>query len=109
MEPKDYFTSDLFDGDNKSICTATFKLETTTVDYWLLGDAFLRTYYTVYDLQSLRVGLSGRATTVTSGFLQDWNNQDLSLLGEILVVAGAVLIFLVILFFINKYCCYDSD
>ena len=105
MEPKDYFTEDLFNAGNPSICSATFTLETSNVDYWLLGDAFLRTYYTVYDLESLRVGLSGRAKTVTSGFLSKWKNEDLSFLNDIIIGTGIILLVLILLCIINKCCC----
>ena len=36
---------------------------------WLLGDPFLRNYYSVYSLDKMRMGLVGSAFTTTSSFL----------------------------------------
>ena len=35
-----------------------------TTDMWLLGDPFLRAYYSVYDLDSMEVGLTGVAELI---------------------------------------------
>ena len=35
-----------------------------TTDMWLLGDPFLRAYYSVYDLDSMEVGLAGVAELI---------------------------------------------
>jgi len=32
-----------------------------TKDLWLMGDPFLRTYYSIYDMENYRIGLVGLA------------------------------------------------
>ena len=38
-------------------------------EYWILGDPFLRAYYSVYDLELSKVGLVGVAETTTRNFM----------------------------------------
>ena len=38
-------------------------------EYWILGDPFLRAYYSIYDLEKSKVGLVGVAETTTNNFL----------------------------------------
>ena len=37
-----------------------------TSKIWLMGDPFLRAYYSIYDLDKKRIGLVGRAKTTKS-------------------------------------------
>ena len=45
--------------------------------FWLLGDPFLRAYYTVYDLNKLRMGLVGKVNTITDGYLASYSEDEL--------------------------------
>ena len=45
-------------------CTLLIKQEpNANTKHWLMGDPFLRAYYSIYDLESKKVGLAGVAET----------------------------------------------
>jgi len=46
-------------------CALMFKEElASTGSLWIMGDPFLRAYYSIYDMENLKIGLVGIAQTV---------------------------------------------
>jgi hypothetical protein len=41
------------------------------INMWIMGDPFLRAYYSIYDLEKKRIGLVGVAETVRLEELKD--------------------------------------
>ena len=58
MRPKDYLMN--FGTNN---CAVLVNEETDSKAY-ILGDSFLRAYYSIYDMENTRVGLVGMVETV---------------------------------------------
>ena len=54
MKPNDYIIDSSIDKD-RSVCT--LGIVPNTEDYWLLGDTFLRGYYSVFNMDSGQLGL----------------------------------------------------
>jgi len=74
MKPEHYIK---WDEEEKS-CKLLIAEETDKdSEKWTLGNSFLRNYYTIYDLDNLRIGVVGDVETTTSGFLSTWNEHDL--------------------------------
>lgn len=67
LEAKDYF---LYDRYYRS-CLLTLLEEpngSAFSDMWLMGDPFLRKYYSIYDMDAKRVGLVGVAESTRMAF-----------------------------------------
>jgi hypothetical protein len=73
-----------------------FHIMATTGDFWILGDSFLSTFYTVYDMEEMRVGFIGDPSSFeeVSHF---WRN--------FFIIAGAVVAALIIAFIAVKCFC----
>ena len=64
VNPKDYFLYEKDPLSGKFRCRLTFRKEMKDmVDYWLLGDPFLRAFYTIYDIDEDRIGFVGNITS----------------------------------------------
>ena len=60
MEGRDYLLYNKF----HRACAVLLKEELgATENMWLLGDPFLRAYYSIYDMEERRIGLVGVAET----------------------------------------------
>ena len=45
------------------MCMVTFQEELRAeASFWLLGDSFLRAFYSIYDAENMRIGLVGDIT-----------------------------------------------
>jgi hypothetical protein len=43
---------------------------------WLMGDPFLRKYYSIYDMDAKRIGLVGVATSTRIEFEESYDEKD---------------------------------
>lgn len=57
--PDDYVIEMVVDG----VTTCVLGLSANDADYWLLGDSFLRGYYTIHDMANDRIGFALHATS----------------------------------------------
>lgn len=75
--------------------------------FWILGDPFLRAYYTVYDLDKLRMGLVGKVFTITDGYLSSYSEDELFHFFSGIYLASfglAILCFIVCTYWICRTC-----
>ena len=56
--------------------------------FWLLGDSFLRAFYSIYDGQNLRIGLVGSSTLAAGAGVDEQKDEEINLL--IYVLPGAI-------------------
>lgn len=45
-------------------------------DMWLMGDPFLRKYYSIYDMEAKRIGLVGVALSTRTAFEDSFDEVD---------------------------------
>ena len=63
MRPSDYLLYERVDTSDKKMCMVTFQEELRAeASFWLLGDSFLRAFYSIYDAENMRIGLVGDIT-----------------------------------------------
>ena len=63
FHPKDYLVYERIDINEPPSCMISFQEETReNTSFWLLGDSFLRAFYTIYDGQNKRIGFVGDIT-----------------------------------------------
>lgn len=75
LKNRDYLTY----SQNKKVCAILIKPENIkSVNMWIMGDPFLRAYYSIYDLDERKIGLVGVAETVRKEELKELskNSQD---------------------------------
>jgi hypothetical protein len=75
--------------------TCLFSLGHTSHDYWVLGDAFLREYYSIYDMENKKVGLvRAKIALVIEGDdnSSDYSVGDLSTVLIVLIVITCVVV-----------------
>ena len=67
-------------------------------EMWLLGDTFLRKYYSIYNLDKRRVGLVGKAnTTVHSAMFSKYSNAELETIALVGSGLGCLVVGLLLL------------
>lgn len=60
FKPIDYLVYEKIDMNDTHMCMISFQEETRPdTTFWLLGDSFLRAFYTIYDFENRRIGLVG--------------------------------------------------
>jgi len=81
--------------------------------FWILGDAFFRTYYIIHDLASQRIGLAGKnidlgpqpvytpSSPGATSFSDIWNQWLMWVVIGLSGFIGLVIIFIII----YKFCC----
>lgn len=97
FKPRDYLVFESIDAISDPLCMITFQKETkSNYNFWLLGDSFLRAFYTIYDGEGKRIGLVGDTEVrivEKDGMDSDmWNNP------EIFFLIGALAILCIVAF-----------
>jgi hypothetical protein len=69
------------------VCFLMF--EGADIDYWILGQPFLRKFYSIYDIQNLRVGL---VSATDSRFTVE-TDSNWWIIPVVLIIGGAVMLF----------------
>ena len=60
FKPQDYLVYEQIDVNAQATCMISFQEELReNTRFWLLGDSFLRAFYTIYDGENRRIGLVG--------------------------------------------------
>lgn len=73
LKNRDYLTF----SQNRKVCALLLKPENIkTINMWILGDPFLRAYYSIYDLDEQKIGLVGIAETVRKEELQELSGNS---------------------------------
>ena len=114
----DYFTFFLKGEDyllwseSRSMCLNTFSPDSSHGGYfWLLGDPFLRAYYTIYDVDNFRVGITGRIHDSGSpnNFINPTDEEDdgtsLPTFGNENTDKAIKIVVIVVLIVLCCYCC----
>lgn len=78
----------------------------TRIDYWLIGDSFIRGFYVAHDLENKKLGLvPGASTTPARWWWVDEGGLDISAMVVVLICGGVVIVGGIILAFVyNKFC-----
>ena len=58
----------------KQKCALLVKAESSNARMWLMGDPFLRAYYSIYDMDNARIGFVGVAKTIRNSY--QWEEPD---------------------------------
>ena len=105
FKPQDYLVYEKVDATSQYMCMVSFQKETReNTNFWLLGDSFLRAFYTVYDGENRRIGLVGdteiRQNSSAGGADQEdlWNNPLVFFLVGALAALCLLAIFLSVFF-----------
>ena len=101
LVPRDY----LVYHHQKRKCGLLIKQEPKGNDeLWLMGDPFLRAYYSIYDLENKRIGLVGIADTIVQ--TEEDEDEEEVVIG---IIIGATACVLITFFACVCYYCYNAE